>query len=79
MGRFGRTFVWRGLSPMLDPGVRPRVHQGLVPVVVPNQVRRSAVLAAGLDNDRRVLMHADHFAFEVDPVTYRCSHPSSHP
>jgi hypothetical protein len=62
---------------MLDPRVRPRVHEGLVPVVVANEVRRSAVLAAGLDNDRRVLMHPDHFALEVDPVTYRCSHPCS--
>lgn len=60
---------------MFDPHVRPRVHDGLVPVVVANEVRRSAVLAACLDNDRRVLMHPDHFALEVESVTYRCSHP----
>ena len=59
---------------MLDPRVRPRVHQGLVPVVVANEVRRSAILAAGFDNDRRVLMHPDHPALEVEAVTYRCSH-----
>jgi hypothetical protein len=62
---------------MLDPCVRPRVHQGLVPVLVANEVWRTAVLAAGLDNNRRVLMHPDHFALEVQPVTYRCSHRSS--
>ena len=60
---------------MFDPHVRPRVYDGLVPVVVANEVRRSSVLAACLDNDRRVLMHSDHFALEVEPVTYRCSHP----
>jgi hypothetical protein len=62
---------------MLDPRVRPRVHEGLVPVVVANEVRRGAVLAAGLDNDRRVLMHPDHFALEVESVANRCSHRSS--
>jgi hypothetical protein len=62
---------------MLDPRVRPRVHEGLVPVVVANEVRRSAILAADLDNDRRVLMHPDHLAREVEAVTYRCSHRSS--
>ncbi len=61
---------------MLDPRVRPRVHQRFVPVVMANQVRRGAVLAAGLDDNRRVFMHPDHFSLEVDPVTYRCSHPS---
>ena len=60
---------------MFDPHVRPRVHHGFVSVVVANEVRRSAVLTAGLDNNRRVLMHPDHFALEVEPVTYRRSHP----
>jgi len=59
---------------MLDPRVRPREHEGLVPVLVANEVRRSAVLAAGLDNDRGVLSHPDHIALEVDAVTYCCSH-----
>ena len=62
---------------MLDPYVRLGEYQGLVSVVVANEVRRSAVLAAGLDNDRGVLMHPDHFALEVNPIAYRCSHPSS--
>ena len=60
---------------MFDPHVRPREHDGFVSVLVANEVRRSTVLAACLDNDCRVLMHSDHFALEVEPVTYRCSHP----
>jgi hypothetical protein len=58
---------------MFDPHVCPRGHHGFVPVLVANQIRRTAVLGAGLH--RRVLMHPDHLALEVEPVTYRCSHP----
>ena len=49
---------------MLDPRVRLRVDQGLVSVVVANEVRRTAVLAARLNNDCRVLLHPDHLALE---------------
>lgn len=62
---------------VLDPRVRSWKHHGLVPVVVADEVRRTAVLAAGLDNNGRVLMSSNHFALEVDPVTYSCSHRSS--
>lgn len=62
---------------MFNPRIGPWVHQGLASIIVANEVRRTAVLAAGLDNNRRVLVHSDHFALEVDPVTYRCSHPCS--
>lgn len=59
---------------MFDPHVRTWVDNGFVAVVVANKVRRSAVLAAGLDYDRCVLMDLDGLALEVEAVTYRCSH-----
>ena len=70
--------AWGGPLAVLDPRVRLWVHQGLVPVVVAHEVRRTAVLAARLNNDSRVLLPPDHLALEVEPVTNRCSHPLLH-
>jgi hypothetical protein len=59
---------------MFDPHVRTWVYDGFVPVVVPNEVRRGAVLAPGLDYYRGVLVDPDCLALEVEAVTYPCSH-----
>jgi hypothetical protein len=59
---------------MFNPHVRTWVYDSFVPVVVPNEVRRGAVLAAGLDYDRGVLVDPDGLALEVEAVTYCCSH-----
>lgn len=59
---------------MFDRHVRAWVYDGFVSVVVANEVRRSAVLASGLDHDCCVLMDPDCPALEVEAVTFRCLH-----
>jgi hypothetical protein len=62
---------------MLDPTVRPWKYDCLVPVVVTDEIRRRTVGASRLDDDRCVLMNADHVALNMKMVAHDSSHGSS--
>ena len=62
---------------LLDPSVRAGKHNGLMTVVVTDEIRRSTVDASRLEDDSSVVTHPDSFAPEVKTVTFGGSHGSS--
>ena len=62
---------------VLDPSVGTRKHDGLVTVLVTDEVRRRTVGASCLKDQRGVLVHPDDLPLEVKTVTCGCSHGSS--
>ena len=64
---------------VLNGRVRPGKDERLMPVVAANQIRRGAVLAADLDDHRRLIRGTHRPAVYVQPVTNLCLHPRLHP
>jgi hypothetical protein len=53
----------------LDPNIRARKHEGLVTVVVTDEVRRCTVGASNLEDDRSVVMLSDKPCPEMETIT----------
>jgi hypothetical protein len=64
---------------VLNGRVRPGKDEGLMPVVAANEIRRGAVLAADLDDLRRLIGDTHGPAVYVQPVTNVCLHVLLHP